>query len=404
MYNTPKAAANERKALPMEQRGNWRIPTEILAGAGRITELPGRVRDYGLKRVLLVTDPGVAALPFFPGILASLEAAGIATAVFNDVHPDPVAADVLAGAAAYRAQEAEALIAIGGGSGLDCGKSIALAVSTTRPLWDFEITLPSPPLERPIPPIFAIPTTAGTGSEVGRATVITDTAKGRKLILLHAQMLPRLVILDPELTFGLPASLTAWTGMDALAHSLEAFSVPCWHPVADGIAVEGMRLVKQSLITATTEPKNLEARANMLAAAAMGATAFQKGLGAIHSLSHPIGAKFHAHHGLTNAVLMPYVLAYNRPAIDAGIATVAQSLGIPGGFDGFLNWVLELRAALKIPHTITGLNVTEAALDDLAEEAFLDPNTPDNPRPATAHDMRRILAAALAGTLEGLSK
>jgi alcohol dehydrogenase class IV len=217
-------------------------------------------------------------------------------------------------------------------------------------------------------------------------------------------MLPKLVILDPELTFGLPPNLTAWTGMDALAHCLEAFSVPVWHPVADGIAVEGMRLVKQSLVTAATQPRNLSARANMLAAASMGATAFQKGLGAIHSLSHPIGAKFHAHHGLTNAVLMPYVLAYNRPAIDAGIATVAQSLGIAKGFDGLLGWVLDLRAALKIPHTIDALKVTEDSLDHLAEEAFLDPNTPDNPRPADTAAMRRILTAAMSGDLRGLDR
>jgi alcohol dehydrogenase class IV len=385
----------------MEQRGNWRIPTEILAGPGRIAELPGRVRDYGLKRVLLVTDPGVAALPFLAGIVKSLESEGIAVALFKDVHPDPLAADVAAGAAAYRAHEAQGLIAVGGGSGLDCGKSIALAVSTSRPLWDFEITLAAPALDAPIPPIFAVPTTAGTGSEVGRATVITDLEKGRKIILLHPQMLPKLVILDPELTFGLPATFTAWTGMDALAHNLEAFCVPAWHPVADGIAVEGMRLVKQSLRAATTEPRNLAARSDMLAAAAMGATAFQKGLGAIHSLSHPIGAKFHAHHGLTNAVLMPYVLAYNRPAIEDSLGRAARGIGLDG-FDGFLAWVLRLRADLNIPHGIAGLKVTEDSLDWLASEAFADPNTPDNPRAADTAAMRRILAAAMAGSLEGL--
>jgi alcohol dehydrogenase class IV len=384
-------------------QGNWRIPTEILAGPGRISALPGRVRDLGKSRVLIVTDPGVAMLPFFAGIIGSLEKENIAVAVFKDVHPDPVADDVMAGLRAFAAHEAEMVIAIGGGSGLDCGKSIALATATARPLWDFEITLTAPELDRPIPPIFAIPTTAGTGSEVGRATVITDTALGRKIILLHPQMLPRLVILDAELTFGLPASLTAWTGMDALAHNLEAFCVNAWHPMADGIAVEGMRIIKNALLTATVEPKNVDARGKMLAAAAMGATAFQKGLGAIHSLSHPIGAKFHSHHGLTNAVLMPYVLAYNRPAVETGLAEVAQSLGIANGFDGFLNWVLELRRQLAIPHTLAGLKVTEESLDFLAQEAFLDPNTPDNPRAADAAGMRRILVAALNGSLQGLS-
>jgi alcohol dehydrogenase class IV len=386
----------------MELKGNWRIPTEILAGAGRISELGGRVRDIGVKRALVVTDSGVAALPFFAGIVRGLEAEGIAAAVFKDVHPDPILDDVTAGLAAFTAHEAEMVIAIGGGSGLDCGKSIALAAATSRPLWDFEISAPTPALDCPIPPIFAIPTTAGTGSEVGRATVITNTALGRKIILLHPQMLPRLVILDAELTFGLPANLTAWTGMDALAHNLEAFCVPAWHPVADGIAIEGMRLIKQSLAVAVTDPRNVAARGKMLAAASMGATAFQKGLGAIHSLSHPIGAKFHAHHGLTNGVLMPYVLAYNRPAVEGGIADVARSLGLAGGFDGFLQWVLDLRAELKIPHTIAALNVTEESLDFLAAEAFLDPNTPDNPRPADTAAMRRILAAAMAGDLARL--
>ncbi len=378
--------------------GNWRIPTEILAGAGQVSELGGRAHDLGIRRALIVTDPGVAALPFFAGIVASIEIEGLATSVFKDVHPDPVLADVAAGLAAFRTHEAEMVIAIGGGSALDCGKSVALAAATAKPLWDFEITLSPPALDRPIPPIFAVPTTAGTGSEVGRATVITNTALSRKVILLHPQMLPRLVILDPELTFGLPANLTAWTGMDALAHNLEAFCVPAWHPIADGIAVEGMRLIKDSLLTAVTAPHNVEARADMLAAAAMGATAFQKGLGAIHSLSHPIGAAFHAHHGLTNAVLMPYVLAYNRRNVEARIANVARSLGLENGFDGYMNWILDLRRQLDIPHSIAALNVTEAALDHLAAEAFCDPNTPDNARPADTAALRRILQAALQGS------
>jgi alcohol dehydrogenase class IV len=388
----------------MELRGNWRIPTEILAGAGRIAELPARVRGTGIDRVLIVTDPGVAGLPFFAGIVESFEKAGIATAVFKDLHPDPLAEDVAAGAAAYKAHNAQAVIAVGGGSGLDCGKSIALAVSTSRPLWDFEITLPTPAVDAPLPPIFAVPTTAGTGSEVGRATVVIDTAKRRKYILLHAQMLPRLVVLDPELTYGLPAFVTAWTGMDALAHSLEAYYATFYHPVADGIALEGMRLVKENLLTAVNEPKNPEARMNMLAAASMGATAFQKALGAIHSLSHPIGARFHAHHGLTNAVLMPYVLAFNRPVVEAKIARAAQALGIGNGFDGFLKWVLDLRTALNIPHTLEGLKVTPEALEELAEEAVLDPNTPDNPRVANKADYLRILQAAMAGNLAGLEE
>lgn len=387
----------------MELRGNWRIPTEILAGAGRISELPQKIKESGLKKILIVTDPGVASLPFCSAIRSSIEEAGITTALFKDVRPDPLAEDVLAGAEAYRALGAEGIVAIGGGSGLDCGKSIGLAVSTSRPLWDFEITLPAPPLDRPIPPIFAVPTTAGTGSEVGRATVVTDVKKQRKFILLHPQMLPRLVVLDPELTYGLPPSITAWTGMDALAHCLEAYYADFYHPVADGIALEGMRLVKENLLTAVTEPRNTNARMNMLTAASMGATAFQKALGAIHSLSHPIGARFHTHHGLTNAVLMPYVLAYNRPVIEKKMAHAARVLGLDPTFDAFLTWVLELRTALGIPHTLEGLKVQSDALEDLAADAVADPNTPDNPRPATQADMLRILKAAMAGDFKSLS-
>ncbi|OYV34464.1 MAG: alcohol dehydrogenase [Rhodospirillales bacterium 20-64-7] len=384
-------------------QGNWRIPTEILAGAGRLAELPGRVRDCSLRRVLVVTDPGVAALPFFATLQAGLAREGIEAAVFAQVHPDPVEADIALGAAAYATHGAEAIIAIGGGSALDAGKTIALATATSRALWDFEITLSPPALDRPVPPIFAVPTTAGTGSEVGRASVITRPDQRRKVILLHPHMLPRLVVLDPEPTYGLPASLTAWTGMDALAHSLEAFCVPAWHPVADGIAVEGMRLIHENLATAVQQPREVTARAQMLVAAAMGATAFQKGLGAIHSLSHPIGARLHAHHGLTNAVLLPYVLAYNRPAVETRIGQAARALGL-AGFEGFFAWTLELRATLNIPPTLAALGVTEAMLDELAAEAFADPNTPDNPRPADAAAMRRILAAGLAGTTSGLAE
>ena len=387
----------------MELRGHWRIPTEIIAGAGSVSELPQRIKEGGLKKVLIVTDPGVSGLPFCAAIQSSLEEAGIATGLFKDVHPDPLAEDVLAGAQAYRDLGAEAIVAIGGGSGLDCGKSVGLAVSTSRPLWDFEITLPTPALDRPIPPIFAVPTTAGTGSEVGRATVVIDVAKRRKFILLHAQMLPRLVVLDPELTYGLPPTITAWTGMDALAHSLEAYYATFYHPVADGIALEGMRLVKENLITAIKEPRNTTARMNMLTAASMGATAFQKALGAIHSLSHPIGARFHAHHGLTNAVLMPYVLAYNRPVIEEKMAHAARVLGLEPSFEAFQAWILELRTAIGIPHTLADLKVTPDSLEELAAEAVADPNTPDNPRPATQADMLRILRAAMAGDLAALA-
>lgn len=385
-------------------QGNWRFPTEVLAGPGRIGDLASRAHDLGVKRALIVSDAQVAQLPFFAPLATSLSTEGIATATFTGTHPDPLESDITAGLAAFRAHDADLVVAIGGGSALDCGKTIALAAATSRRLWDFEITLATPALDRAMVPIFAVPTTAGTGSEVGRASVITDEAAARKVILLHPAMLPRLVVLDPELTFGLPAKLTAWTGMDALAHNLEAYCVDAWHPMADGIAIEGMRLIRAALPAATQTGTDLAARGQMLAAASMGATAFQKGLGAIHSLSHPIGAHCHAHHGLTNAVLMPYVLEFNRPAIEDRIAHVARCLGIAGGFDGFRGWVIALRARLGIPDTIAALGVTEAMLDRLADEAFRDPNTPDNPRKADAGAMRRILVAALSGRLDGLAR
>jgi alcohol dehydrogenase class IV len=383
--------------------GTWRFPTEVLAGPGRIADIPGRARDLGARRALLVSDSQVSQLPFFAPIAAALHAQGIAVALFSGTHPDPLLADVEGGVAAFWAHQADIIIAIGGGSALDCGKTIALAAATSHPLWDYEITRTGPTLERAVVPIIAIPTTAGTGSEVGRATVITDQAARRKIILLHPAMLPRVVVLDPELTFGLPANLTAWTGMDALAHNLEAYCVDAYHPMADGIAIEGMRLIRSALPIAASAGTDLAARSAMLAAAAMGATAFQKGLGAIHSLSHPIGAHCHAHHGLTNAVLMPYVLAYNRTRIEPKIDHVARCLGIASGFDGFLAWVMDLRQTLHIPPTIADLGVTAPMLDLLATEAFHDPNTPDNPRPADTAAMRRILAAALDGDHHGLA-
>lgn len=385
-------------------RGTWRFPTEVLAGPGRIAEMAGRARDLGVKRALIVSDAQIAQLPFFAPIEAGFAAEGIATARFTGTHPDPLEGDVRAGVEAFRAHEAEMIVAIGGGSALDCGKTIALAAATRRPLWDFEITLATPATDSAIVPIFAVPTTAGTGSEVGRATVITNQAEARKVILLHPDMLPRLVVLDAELTVGLPANLTAWTGMDALAHNLEAYCLDAWHPMADGVAIEGMRLIHGALVTASTDGRDLAARGRMLAAASMGATAFQKGLGAIHSLSHPIGAHCHAHHGLTNAVLMPYVLEFNRPAIETKMDDVARCLGLQGGFEGFRDWVIELRRTLKIPATIDALGVKPEMLDQLAEEAVRDPNTPDNPRQADAAAMRRILTAAMAGTLDGLAK
>ena len=297
----------------MTQTGNWNYPTAVKFGAGRISELADHCRTAGIARPLLVTDAGLAVNPMIAGALAVLEAGGLDAAVFADVRSNPVGENVDAGVAAYRAGGHDGVIAFGGGSALDVGKVIAFMSGQSRPLWDFEDvgdwwTRADP---AGIAPVVAVPTTAGTGSEVGRAGVITDAASHTKKIIFHPRMMPVITLCDPALTVGLPAHLTAATGMDALSHCLEAYCAPGFHPLADGIAVEGVRLVKQSLPTATRNGGDLAARSDMMAAALMGATAFQKGLGGMHALAHPIGAVFDTHHGLTNAVLMPYVLTFN---------------------------------------------------------------------------------------------
>lgn len=381
--------------------GNWSYPTTIRFGAGRISEIGKVCKDLGMTRPLLVTDPGLANLPMIPAALSELEAAGVPGAVFSDVKGNPVNANVEAGLEAYRSGNHDGIIAWGGGSAMDCAKCIALMVGQTRPIWDFEDIGSNWKLADPdgIAAIVAVPTTSGTGSEVGRAGVITDETTHTKKIIFHPKLLPAVVICDPELAQGLPANITAWTGMDALAHCLEAYCSPFYHPMGEGIAVEGMRLVKEWLPTAVKDGSNLTARAHMMSAAAMGAVAFQKGLGAIHSLSHPVGAVFDTHHGLTNAVFMPYVLAFNRDAIDGKLTRLARWLGIGDGFDDVQNWVLDLRKEFDIPHTAADLGVDGARLDDLSKMAAEDPTAGGNPVFVGEKEMRRMYDAAMAGTL-----
>jgi alcohol dehydrogenase class IV len=381
----------------------WRYPTDIYFGPGRIAELAEICRGLGMSRPLLVTDPGLATLPMVTGAIAANEAAGLRTEAFTGIRPNPVEANIRAGADAYRLGGHDGLIAMGGGSALDSGKAIALALQTDTPLWDFDVTSANFERGRPVavPPIVAIPTTAGTGSEVGRACVVTDETTHTKRILLHPDILPPAVIADPELTLSLPPHITAATGMDALAHCLEAYCCDAeFHPMADGIALEGMRLVGEFLRRAVEDGGDIEARARMMAAAAMGATAFQKGLGAIHALSHPLGAVFDSHHGLTNAVLMPYVLAFNRPAIEARMDRLARTLGLePPGFDSVLEWLLELRGTIGIPHTLAEIGIGQDKINELAAMAAADPCAGENPVPAGANEMRSIYAAAFAGRL-----
>jgi alcohol dehydrogenase class IV len=381
---------------------NWNYPTSVRFGVGRIAELPAVCKELGMKRPLLVTDPGLRKLPMIENALAALKNARLGDAVFSDIRPNPVGRNVEDGVAAFRAGKCDGVIAFGGGSALDVGKTIALMVGQTRPVWDFEdredwyarVNVAG------MAQTIAVPTTAGTGSEVGRAAVILDEATHIKKIIFHPKMLPAVVISDPELTVGLPPRITAATGMDALAHNLEAYCAPGFHPLADGIAVEAMRLIREWLPVAVKDGRNLVARAHMLAAASMGATAFQKGLGAIHSLSHPVGAIYNSHHGETNGVVMPYVLLFNRPAIEDKLTRLARYLGLPNpGFQAVLDWVLALRKEIGIPHTLAELGVKEADVERLAPMAVDDPSTGGNPRPAGLAEMRQMFLKAIRGDL-----
>lgn len=382
--------------------GNWTFPTAIRFGAGRIRELADACKAVGLRRPLLVTDPGLARLSMVSSATLSLRKAGIEVAVFSDVKPNPVLANVEAGVRVLRAGKHDGVIAWGGGSGIDTGKAVAFMAGQTRPLWDFEdigdwYTRANP---AGICPSIAVPTTAGTGSETGRAAVITNPVTRTKKVIFHPKMMPQLVIADPELTVGLPAGLTAGTGMDAFCHCFEAYCAPGYHPYAEGIAVEGMRLVKENLARAVRDGRNIEARGHMLAASQMGSTAFQKGLGAIHALSHPVGAVLDTHHGLTNAVVMPYVTQFNRAAIEDKVVRLARWLGLrTPTFEGFMQWMLDLRREVGIPHTLAELGVKVEHLDRFSEMAAVDPTAGGNPVKAGVPEMRRMYEAAVAGRL-----
>ncbi len=383
----------------------WNYPTTVRFGPGRIKELPEVLAAAGIKKPLFVTDPGLAKLPSTASALKVLDDAKIPYAVFTDVKPNPVEANLTAGIAVFKKGKHDGVIAFGGGSALDLGKLIAFQAGQTRPIWDFEDIGDwwTRANSDAIAPIIAVPTTAGTGSEVGRAGVLTNEATHTKKIIFHPKLLPAIVIADPELTIGMPPFITVGTGMDAFAHCLEAYCAPGFHPMADGIALEGMRLVFENLPKAAKDGKDIVARANMMAAAAAGATAFQKGLGAIHSLSHPIGAFYDTHHGMTNGVFMPYVLAFNRPAIEERLTRAAAYLGIKGGFDGFSKAVLKLRKELKVPHTlpelIKGLKMDSKRKDEIAAMAVEDPSTGSNPVKLTKKAARTLLDNAISGKL-----
>ena len=381
----------------MPLTGNWSYPTAIRFGAGRIAEIADACAACGIEKPLLVTDRGLAYLPITQDTLALLDQAGLGDAMFAEVDPNPNEKNLEAGVAAYRDGGHDGVIAFGGGSGLDLGKVVAFMSGQSRPVWDFEDIGDwwTRADAAGIAPIVAVPTTAGTGSEVGRAGVIVNSATHDKKIIFHPKILPSVVICDPELTVGMPAAITAGTGMDAFAHCLEAYCSPHYHPMSQGIALEGMRLVKEYLPRAFADGSDIEARAQMMSAAAMGATAFMKGLGAIHALSHPIGAMYDTHHGTTNAVVMAPVLEFNRGAIETRIERLAAYLGIGGGFDGFYAYVKELNASLGIPANLTELGVTDPDLDWLTDSALKDPSVGGNPVTMTADNTRRLIEACL---------
>lgn len=385
---------------------NWNYPTRVRVGPGRINELAQACSALGMQAPLLVTDPGLAQLPMVATLLQHCREANLRVAVFSQIKANPNGENILDGVKTYHAGKHDGVIAFGGGSGLDAGKAIALMVGQERPLWDFEdigdnwnrVNVAG------MAPVVAIPTTAGTGSEVGRASVITDNEQQIKKIIFHPRMLPEIVILDPELTIGLPPNITAATGMDALSHCLEALCANYYHPMAEGIAIEGIRLVKDYLPRAVKNGKDLEARMQMLVASAMGATAFQRGLGAMHALAHPLGAIYDAHHGRLNAILMPYVLQANRTAIEPKISRLAAYLQIGHGFDGFFDWVLKLRYELGIEHSLAEIGINDSQVARIATMATEDAAAGSNPIALSVSQYQRILQAAIAGEVACLQE
>lgn len=381
---------------------NWSYPTQIRVGAGRIDELADTCRLLNLKSPMLVTDPGLANLPIIEKILHKVRICGINCGLFFDIQSNPIGENIEDGVTFYHDNLHDGIIAVGGGSALDAGKAIGLMVGQNKPLWDFEdigdnwnqVNIAG------MAPVIAVPTTAGTGSEVGRASVITDTEQKCKKVIFHPAMLPDQVILDPQLTIDLPATLTAVTGMDALSHNLEALCSPHYHPMATGIATEGIRMVQQYLPRAFLDGSDIEARTQMLVCSSMGATAFQKGLGAMHALAHPLGANYDIHHGTLNAIVMPYVLKANRPAIEQQIADLSEYMGLSEkGFDGFLSWILDLRSQLGIPHTLAEIGLEHSAAVKIGCMAVEDPSASGNPVQFSAEQYQQLYSDAVNGAL-----
>jgi len=378
------------------QNMNWNYPTTVWFGADRSSEIQKACDALGIKNPLIVTDPGLLQTPIIDQINNSLSAK---TNVYSDVQGNPTGSNVTNGVKVFLEGSHDGVIAIGGGSGMDAGKGIAFLAHQSRPLWDFEDIGDwwTRADASKIKPIIAIPTTARTGSEVGRAGVFLNEENHKKKIIFHPKMLPQIAILDPSLTVNLPKGITAGTGMDALAHCLEAYSSPFYHPMAEGTALEGLRLVKENIQEVYHNGKNIEARAHMLVASMMGAAAFQKGLGAIHSITHPVNSLYHTHHGTTNGTVMPFVLNYNRPAIEEKFKRLANFLGISGGFEGIVNWVIDLKKEMEIPETLKDMGVKPGDEVKLAPLAQEDPSTGGNPVEMTNAKFEELIANCING-------
>jgi alcohol dehydrogenase class IV len=381
---------------------NWNYPTSIVAAAGAVSQLADCCKQLGITRPLIVTDPALAALPMVEIALSGCHEAGVEAGLFSNIKSNPSGQNVADGVNAFAGGSHDGVIAFGGGSAIDAAKAIALMTGQNRPLWDF-VDLGDNWLladEAGIAPIIAVPTTAGTGSEVGRAALITDEDQHVKRILFHPKLLPARVILDPELTVGLPPSITAATGMDALSHNLEALCSPVFHPMAEGIAVEGIRLIAKYLPVAVENGADVGARMHMIVASSMGATAFQKGLGAMHALAHPLGALYDAHHGLLNAILMPYVLQANRAVIGERLERAARYIGLQNpGYHSFLDWVLYLREKIAIPHTLAALGIDDSQQVLVGKMAVVDPTAATNPVPLSAGQYSQLFCRAVSGDL-----
>ena len=385
------------------QKYNWNYPTTMWVGENRIKDLGSACKNLNIKKPLLVTDSGLAKSDIIKNVLASLKKEEIFVELYSNVVGNPTGTNVNEGVECFKKNNCDGVIAFGGGSGLDVGKAIAFMSGQNLPIWDFEDVGDNwtKANSDKIAPIIAVPTTAGTGSETGRASVILNEDTGVKNIIFHPKFLPSIVILDPILTVGLPPKITAATGMDALAHNLEAYCAPGFHPMADGIALEGMRLINKWLLEAVNNGTNIEARMNMLTAASMGSTAFQKGLGAIHSLSHPVNALNNIHHGLSNAIFMPYVLTFNRDVIENKIIKICDYLEFKDkSFNGFIDWILDLRKKLNMPHKLSEvIKEKDFKLDRLSKMALDDPSTGGNPKKLSEADMKIMYQHSMSGTL-----